>query len=152
MIDEIVLYVVFGAVVLGGFVLIGMTLASRQRLRELAVKERIAMIEKGLVPPPEVDPERFERLVSTRRRPANSRGTRYRSAGIIIIGLGLGLMMLISLAAGELEVGFGIGGGLAVLGAAVYFNGVLLSRDEPDNFYASPIEGRRPEPPPNVGP
>jgi hypothetical protein len=152
LVEEVVLYIVSSGVVLGGFVLIAMTLASRQRLRELAVKERIAMIEKGLVPSPELDPARFERLVGAPRRPANSRSMRYRSAGVVLIGLGLALMVLLVFAAGVAAVGIGIGGGFAVLGAAVYFNGVLLARDEAAHFYASSRENRMPEPPPNVGP
>ena len=62
---------VFAIVLLGGLGLIAYTLGGRQRLRELAIKERIALIEKGLVPSPEVDPARFETLVG--RRPMNSR-------------------------------------------------------------------------------
>jgi hypothetical protein len=153
--EEAFLTIVFGGIVLGGFVLVAMTISARQRMRELAMRERIAMIEKGLVPPPEVDPLRFERLVSTQPRPVNSRGARYRSAGIILVGLGLGLLLLIAAAADSPDVGFGVGGGLAVLGAAVYFNGVLLARDELDHGLvgpAAPIESRRPEPPTNVGP
>src|SRR5688572_17965011 len=34
------------------------------RVREMEVRERIAMIEKGLVPPPEKDPRGFERAMS----------------------------------------------------------------------------------------
>ena len=33
------------------------------RMRELRIRERIAMIEKGLVPPPEVDPAGFDRAM-----------------------------------------------------------------------------------------
>ena len=36
----------------------------RSRIRELEVRERIAMIEKGLVPPPERDPHGFEKAMS----------------------------------------------------------------------------------------
>ena len=40
----------------------------QSRVRELEVRERIAMIEKGLVPPPEVDPNGFEREMARRDR------------------------------------------------------------------------------------
>ena len=33
----------------------------RARVRELEIRERIVMIERGLVPPPESDPETFDR-------------------------------------------------------------------------------------------
>ena len=36
---------------------------ARGRVRELEIKERIALIEKGIVPPPEVDPQGFDRAM-----------------------------------------------------------------------------------------
>ena len=36
---------------------------SKARVRELEVRERIALIERGLVPPPEVDPRGFDRAM-----------------------------------------------------------------------------------------
>lgn len=121
---------VFGIVVLGGLGLVAYTLSGRQRLRELAIKERIALIEKGLVPSPEVDPARFETLVGL-RRPVNSRAARYRSAGVIIMGLGLAMLVLLAFAGGVPEIGFGVGGGLAILGLAAFINGSLLAGDDP---------------------
>ena len=70
----IMLTIVFGAIVIGGFCLIAYAFTTRQRLRELAMRERIAMIERGLVPPPEVDPVRFERIVGASTRPRSERG------------------------------------------------------------------------------
>ena len=34
---------------------------AKGRVRELEIRERIAMIERGMVPPPEADPAGFER-------------------------------------------------------------------------------------------
>jgi hypothetical protein len=119
---------VFAIILLGGLGLIAYTLSGRQRLRELAIKERIALIEKGLVPAPEVDPARFETLVGL-RRPVNSTAARYRSAGVILMGLGCAMLVLLAFAAGVPEVGLGIGGGLAVLGLASFINGSLVNRD-----------------------
>ena len=149
-------------VVLGGFGLIAYSFMSRQRMRELAVRERIAMIERGLVPPPEVDPAQFDRAVAGARRPANgftvntsriaTKAQRYRSAGIVLMGLGFGLLMLIGFAANAVDVGFGVGGGIAALGAASFFNGMLLSRDA-DSIGDIPIhQPRTPGAPPSVGP
>jgi len=45
-------------------VLVAMSARSRDRMRELAMRERIAMIEKGLVPSPESDPARFDLLIT----------------------------------------------------------------------------------------
>src|SRR4249920_2215022 len=69
MIERVLMMAVFAAVVLGGMGLIAVMLRGRQRLRELAIQERIALIEKGLVPSPEADPARFETLVGGLRRP-----------------------------------------------------------------------------------
>ena len=147
-------------VVLGGFGLIGYSFMSRQRLRELAVRERIAMIERGLVPPPEVDPAQFDRAVNQPRHPAytasmlriSAKAQRYRSAGVMLMGLGFGLVMLIGFAAGSLDVAFGVGGGLAALGAAVFLNGMLMTRDA-DTIGDIPIhQPRTPGAPPNVAP
>jgi hypothetical protein len=121
---------VFAIVVLGGLGLVAYTLSGRQRLRELAIKERIALIDKGLVPSPEVDPARFETLVGL-RRPVTSKAARYRSAGVIIMGLGLAMLVLLAFAAGVPEIGFGVGGGLAILGLAAFINGTLLAGDDP---------------------
>ena len=121
---------VFAIVVVGGLGLVAYTLSGRQRLRELAIKERIALIDKGLVPSPEVDPARFETLVGL-RRPVNSKAARYRSAGVIIMGLGLAMLVLLAFAAGVPEIGFGVGGGLAILGLAAFINGTLLAGDDP---------------------
>ena len=121
---------VFALVVLGGLGLVAYTLIGRQRLRELAIKERIALIEKGLVPSPEVDPARFETLVGL-RRPVNSSAARYRSAGVIIMGLGLAMLVLLAFAGGVPEIGFGVGGGLTILGLAAFINGTLVAGDDP---------------------
>jgi hypothetical protein len=122
---------VFAAVVLGGMALIAVMLRGRQRLRELAIQQKIALIEKGLVPSPEADPARFEALVG-RRRPVNARAARYRSAGVFIIGFGCATFLLLCFAAGIPEVAFGIGGGIAVIGAAAFINGTLADDDPSD--------------------
>ena len=131
MIERVMIMGLFGAIVLGGMALIAVMLRGRQRLRELAIQERIALIEKGLMPSPETDPMRFERLVSL-RRPANQRAARYRSAGVFIIGWGAAIFLLLFFAASVPAVAFGVGGGIAIIGAASFINGVL-SDDEPSD-------------------
>src|SRR5262245_8804460 len=71
----------------------------RARVRELEIRERIAMIERGLVPPPEVDPRGFDRAMARldyaiSQRPSS--GVRHRRAGVTMIGVGLGLLVLLS--------------------------------------------------------
>lgn len=123
-------WVVFPTLIIGGMIIIGLMLRGRQRLRELAIRERIAMIEKGLVPSPEIDPARFETMVGL-RRPVNRTAARYRSAGVGIMGLGGALFLLLTFAAGLPEIGFGVGGGIAMIGAAAFINGILSGHDAP---------------------
>ena len=120
------------ALFLGGMALIGVMLRGRQRLRELVIRERIALIEKGLVPSPEADPLRFEAFVSRGRR-VNRTAARYRSAGVFIIGLGCAIFLLLCFTARIPEVAFGVGGGITVIGAAAFVNG-MLSGDDPTDL------------------
>src|SRR5688572_22245790 len=76
---------------------------SRSKVRELEIRERIALIEQRHVPPPEVNPRGFER--SMQRRDAEYRGGdgsrgsfRHRRAGTTLFGVGLGLMIMIAFA------------------------------------------------------
>jgi hypothetical protein len=124
-------WVVFPTLIIGGMIIIGLMLRGRQRLRELAIRERIAMIEKGLVPSPETDPARFETLVGL-RRPVNRRAARYRSAGVGLMGFGGALFLLLTFAAGVPEVAFGVGGGIAIIGFAAFVNGMLAADDPAD--------------------
>ena len=88
------------------------------RAREQAHRERLAMIEKGLVPPPEADPGQFERMMDWHpSRPWEP--DRYRDSlrtGIILIGVGVGLATMLYLmnAGGAM----GVGALLIVMGAA----------------------------------
>src|ERR1700732_3446342 len=79
---------------------------SKARVRELEVRERIALIERGLVPPPEVDPRAFDRAMLHMAESRRHRSPcRHRRAGITLMGVGFGLMMLISVAGGALNEG-----------------------------------------------
>src|SRR6478672_695972 len=110
------------------------------RVRELEVRERIAMIERGLVPPPEKDPQGFDRAMSRYDRlrdhdddddwfPRRRAENRYRSAGVTLMGVGFGLMLMIGVAGGAVEAGIGVGGFLVVMGLAFFVNS-LLSRND----------------------
>jgi hypothetical protein len=122
---------VFAAVILGGMALIAVMLRGRQRLRELAIQQRIALIEKGLAPSPEADPVRFETFVAG-GRPVNRRAARYRSAGVFIMAFGCAIFLLLCFAASIPQIAFGVGGGIVVLGAGAFLNGVLSADDPSD--------------------
>lgn len=128
--QEVASVLVFGAFVIGGMALIAMMIRSRQRMQELAVQERIALIERGLVPSPETDPVQFDRLM-TARRTVNPSAVRYQSMGMIIMGFGTALAVLLSFAANNSRVGLGVGGAFAILGLAIFLNGSLVSGDPP---------------------
>ena len=119
---------------------------SRARVRELEVRERIAMIERGLVPAPEADPRGFERAM-TRHDTVVMRKTpaRFRAAGIIIMGVGMGLMLLIGFAGGEPGAAIGVGGAICVLGLAFFINSLFSGgTDVPVQSYSPPSPLRPP--------
>jgi hypothetical protein len=115
---------------------------ARARVREFEIRERIALIEKGLVPPPEVDPQGFDRGIHRYEAAHGWYGQgrsagRHRRAGITLLGVGLGLMLLIGFS-GSPDEGFGVGGFICVLGIAFLIN----------SFF----ESRSPQPPPPMPP
>src|SRR5687768_18556666 len=101
---------------------------NRRRLIEAAHRERVAMIERGLVPAPERDPGGFEAGTGLSGPPPNAKAERYRTAGDGFIGLGPGLMVVVTVAAGVPDVGIGVGGSWDVVGGALLLDSVLLTR------------------------
>jgi hypothetical protein len=120
------------------------------RIRELEIRERIAMIERGLVPPPEVDPRGFERAMNrydsaaALRRAAYSGAPRHRRAGITLLGVGFGLMFLIGVAGNDPQAGIGVGGFLVILGVAFFINSLFEGSHQP---MSAPTNGTAPAPP-----
>lgn len=117
-------------VLLGGVIAALIALNGRQRLRELAVQERIALIEKGLVPSPESDPAGFESALAP--RPVSAKALRYRSGGLMLTGLGLALTILLFFVMPRAVRGIalGVGGALTVVGLTILGNGLLLAADD----------------------
>ena len=114
-------------VILAGVSVLWMAMLNRRRIREMEHRERLAMIDRGLVPPPELDPAGFERHAGAPRIESPT-AVRSRSAGVIMMGLGLGMMVLLTFAAESPEIGVGVGGAFAVLGAAFFVNAALLGK------------------------
>ena len=104
---------------LSGVLVIFMALKQRSESLDRAHRERMAMIERGLVPPATPD----------RRGPP----TMAMSFGIIVVGLGLGLMTLISIAADSPEIGVGVGGSIVIVGAAFIVRSLVVRHPEPSN-------------------
>jgi hypothetical protein len=113
--------------IVGGLGIAALAVHHKYKMRELQHRERLAMIERGLTPPPELDPERFEQMLSL---PAGSRSAKHRSAGVILIGLGLALMLIIGFTSDEPREAFGVGGAVMALGAAFVANSILTARDQ----------------------
>jgi hypothetical protein len=132
--------------IIGAFVSVIVATLSRARVRELEIRERIAMIEKGLVPPPEVDPRGFDKAMDHYERYSVRAPRRHRSAGVTVMGVGFGLMLLIAFTSGEFGVALGVGGFLVILGFAFLLNSRFDMRHEPPAPTASrqnPVESHR---------
>jgi hypothetical protein len=140
------------AIVSGCVVAIVATIA-RNQVRALEIRERIAMIEKGLVPPPEVDPGGFDREMNRYDRRAMRRhgrhgSFRHRRVGITFMGIGFGLMVLIAVSGDSLREGLGVGGFFVVLGLAFFINALFepVSASDADSPVTPksqpPVEGR----------
>jgi hypothetical protein len=134
--EELVVVIFMGIIILSGLAVIWMSMNSRRRIREMEHKERLAMIERGMMPPPEVDPAGFEQRLS--RGPETEGTVRYRSAGIVLIGLGAALTLLLTFTAGALATGLGIGLAFAALGAAFLANAAMMSQSQKYMHRSSP--------------
>lgn len=148
--EEEAVVMVMTLIILGGVGLMIAAMMNRRRVRELEHRERLAMIERGLIPSPERDPGGFEAAAGFGPGLDENDGTRYRTAGILMIGFGIGLLVLITFTAGEPGAGIGIGGGFAILGAASLVNYSLISRRAQERNRSprwQPPVHRRPEPP-----
>jgi hypothetical protein len=109
--------------IIGSFTYVIVLTLSRARVRELEVRERIAMIERGMVPAPEVDPRGFDRAMNRLERHEYRHGSgRHQRAGVTLMGVGFGLMVLIGVAFDSPSAGFGVGGFLVIMGLAFFIN------------------------------
>ena len=145
--------VVFTMIILAGVSLMIAAMYNRRGLREMEHRERLAMIERGLMPSPESDPGGFESAAGFKSMPEPQAGLRYRTAGVLMIGFGLALVMMISFLAHDASAGFGVGGSFALLGAASLLNYFLISRrEQPRSALRWTPPARRPDPPTNVAP
>lgn len=124
-----------------------MAMANRRAVREMEHRERLAMIQRGLLPAPESDPLGFEEAVEAFSG-GGLKSERWRTAGTLTVGLGIALMILLTFSAGEFSAGLGVGGAFVALGAAILLNGITLSRSQrPRSPYARrPFPGNPPTP------
>jgi hypothetical protein len=119
----------------------------RARVRELEIRERIAMIERGLVPPPESDPETFDRrMYSMHQIQREHVAPRHRSAGVVLMSVGLGMMVLLTYAGDVPRQGLGVGGFIMILGLGFFINSLFAPR--PTSRSSLPPSSSRPGEPP----
>ncbi len=105
---------------------------TRARVRELEIRERIAMIERGMVPPPESDPEGFDRRMQSMDRLHRGHvAPRHRSAGIVLIAVGLGMAVLLTYAGDVPRQAIGIGGFIVILGLGFFVNSLFATQPPP---------------------
>ena len=115
-------------VIVGLWVFLITMAMSRARVRELQIRERIAMIEKGIAPAPEIDPQGFQRATAIYDHRKRRKPQRHRSAGVTLVSLGLGLMLMIAFAGEAPQKAVGIGGFVVMLGMAFIVNGMFDQR------------------------
>ena len=145
--QETAVAVVFSLIVLGGVVVIVAGMRNRARILEMAHRERLAMIERGLTPPGDLGGAYFE-------RPA-ARSSRMLSLGIVIVGLGLGLALLIGVRVARAGDRGRRRRPVVVLGAAFIVTALVVhAPPKPDDRYLRlrPIELERSTPPVATGP
>lgn len=126
--------VVFLALVGAWLVLAVMGMLIGMRRREHAHRERLAMIERGLMPPPEMATDDYEphRTVWRERRAPLS-AIMARKLGVLILFGAAGISWLIFLVDDE-RIAMGVGGLLGMIGLAfivISFN-LGQTRDERD--------------------
>ena len=145
--DELVLFFLLpiGAMIIGAIIVIA-GLRHRAKMLELVHRERVAMIERGIMPA-ELNPIVAE---SHRLRDSGAARGRSFSAGILVVGFGLALMTVIAVAGGDVTTGIGVGGGIAILGGAFIVRSVLTSPQGPPPPAPSP--SRPPSLPPTDNP
>src|SRR5262245_54175843 len=103
-----VLIVVFPLVTLAaGVIVVVAGMIFKARMLDMQHRERLAMIERGLTPPPEVSPTGS--VVGGQSR-LSARTSRARSFGILLIGIGFAFMCLIGIASEAPQEAVGIGG------------------------------------------
>jgi uncharacterized membrane protein HdeD (DUF308 family) len=146
--DFAIVFIISLIVLVGGVLMVA-AMMSRRKMREMTHRERLAMIERGLIPSPESDPVRFEAAIRSTPRPESTAGIRYRTAGVLMIGLGIGITVLIAFTTGQVEIAVGVGGAWTVLGVASLLNYFLISRHAPAEMPTrwAPPPSRSPEPP-----
>lgn len=139
--ERTLVFWLFTFVIAGGVFLIVQALKYRQKILEMAHRERLAMIERGVRPA--AGP-----VMDLAPAGARARSSRMMSGGIVVVGLGLAIAMVIGFASGEPDIAVGIGGAVAVLGAAFIITAYVKHRQPAEPEWPSPRGFDAPPAPP----
>lgn len=142
----VVLAIILNVTFLAGvIVIVVVAMWRRTKIQEMQHRERMAMIERGLMPSPERDPAAFDAAMQ-RQSPGTSPFT---TLGVAVIAIGFGVMLIIAVAAREPSIGIGVGGAIVLLGLAFTINGALHRQ----RYVPPPPTSSMPRPPaPLAGP
>jgi hypothetical protein len=121
--------------------MLAVAIAREGRVREMRIRERIALIEKGIIPPPEL-----ERPASRARVRRHRAAQQFITVGVTVIGIGIAVGMIIAVAGQQLRTGYGVGGAIVVFGLALVVNGLII-RKGPDFTVADDSPLPSPAPP-----
>jgi hypothetical protein len=142
--EQTVVFWLFSFFIAGGVFVIVSAMKYRAKILEMAHRERLAMIERGLKPAGPLVP-----LESNRPQ---ARSSRMMSGGIVMVGFGLALAMMIGFTSREPEIAVGIGGAVAILGAAFIVTAYVRYQEpsgpEPEWQPTRRFESSDPPPPP----
>jgi hypothetical protein len=150
--EELFVMVVLVAMA-SGVLIVVLGLRQRAHQLELAHRERMAMIDRGLVPSPERNPghaawagQQGPQHVSTRADggPMASAVHRSMTLGIVIVAIGLGFMSIIGVAARTPDVALGIGGAITIVGIAFIIISQIRRAGAAQSFASVPPPAPRP--------
>jgi hypothetical protein len=131
------------AIMLCGVAIVITGMIFKARMLDLQHKERLAMIERGLTPPPESSPTGSLNA----RTAVSGKSNRARSVGVIIIGIGLAFMCLFGIAAASPQEAIGIGGAIVILGASFIVRSMLVPTPVEESPAAAVLRSVPPTPP-----
>jgi len=136
---EELLALVFVSGMFAGLLVIVMAMRQRSQQLEMLHRERMAMIERGQ------NPVHASSDAPSWRRGGSAPASRSLSLGIVVVALGLSLMTIISIAGGSPATGVGVGGAIAIVGAAFIINSQVSRQPPASATRAQPVI---PPPPP----
>ena len=132
--------------IIGGITVAIVNSIGRARIRELEIRERIAMIERGMVPAPEADPNGFEhRMHAVYRVQHRNPGSKFWAGGIMVMTVGFGPMTMLWFVGVPREA-IGVGGFLVIIGIGLFVNSLFAHFPQPP--YAPPPQNAPLNPPP----